>query len=126
MDCLLRDIVTQRGYIAIYGQDVAGYLCVDFGGESAYDVIDGRWLSNNSYVVVHRLAVASGYRNKGIASEAFNFVENLAVRRDIKSLRVDTGFENKIMQRILNKCGLHYCGIVQLPGGERLAFEKLL
>ena len=42
-------------------------------------------------------------------------------------LRGDTHRGNKIMQRVLEKNGLVYRGIIYLEdGGERLAFEKLL
>ena len=42
-DTILEDIRFQRGYALLVDGAIAGYLCIDFAGEPAYENIDGAW-----------------------------------------------------------------------------------
>ena len=54
-------------------------------------------------------------------------VQEEARQRGLTVLRGDTHRDNKVMQRVMEKNGLEYRGIIYLEdGGERLAYEKLL
>lgn len=64
--CIEEDIRKGRGYLCIQDQDVVGYVCIDFEGEPAYDTLDGKWLSIQPYVVVHRLALDASVRGRGL------------------------------------------------------------
>ena len=96
------------------GEAVA-YGAAVFDGEPAYAGIEGRWLTDGAYVVLHRLAVAGGMQGRGLAR-----------RRGVCAFRVDTNFDNRRMLRLLEKEGFRFCGTVRYAGGERLAFEKRL
>ena len=97
-----------------------------FDGEPAYNSIEGRWLSEQPYVVVHRLAVADEMKQKGIASLFMQKVEKLSRSQGIHSFKVDTNFDNFYMHRMLEKLGFSYCGEILYQRGTRMAYEKLL
>ena len=97
-----------------------------FDGEPAYAGIEGRWLTDGAYVVLHRLAVAGGMQGRGLATAFLRRVGELARRRGVCAFRVDTNFDNRRMPRLLEKEGFRFCGTVRYAGGERLAFEKRL
>lgn len=123
---LIADINAGNGYLLKTDGIVSGYCAVIFTGEPAYDKIEGEWLSNLPYVVVHRLAVKPDLKGKGLATIFMQLVEKMAIGKGFGSFRIDTNFDNAGMLRIVQKRGFTYCGKVRLPGGERLAFEKLI
>jgi len=107
--------------------EVIAYAAVVFDGEPAYGRIDGCWLTDRPYVVVHRLAVADGEKRRGIATEFIRRIEAFAGARGIRSFRIDTNFDNRYMLRLLERRGFVLCGRIFYPdGGERLAFEKAI
>lgn len=105
---------------------VIAYGAVVFDGEPAYDAIEGTWLTDGKYVVLHRLAVADGEKGRGIATEFMRRTEVLARAQGAGSFRVDTNFDNRYMLRTLERLGFAYCGKIRYRSGERLAFEKPL
>ena len=106
--------------------NVVAYGAVVFDGEPAYDAIEGAWLTDGDYVVLHRMAVADGEKGRGVATEFMRRVEAMACGRGTGSMRVDTNFDNRYMLRMLGRLGFVYCGKVRYRSGERLAFEKTL
>ena len=107
---------------------IMGTTVIGFDGESTYDKIyEGKWLNNDKFAVIHRMAVDKKSRNKGIADILIKNIENLVQERCIRSIKVDTHKNNKVMQNFLIKNGFIYCGIIYLQdGNERVAFEKLI
>ena len=103
---------------------VIAYGAVIFDGEPAYEALDGKWLTDRQYVVLHRMAVADGEKGRGVAREFMCRTEALARERGIGSFRVDTNFDNRYMLRLLDGLGFVYCGRIVYASGERLAFEK--
>lgn len=123
------DIGRNRGYVlckpGVEGPlSVIAYGAVVFDGEPAYDAIDGQWLTDEPYVLVHRIAVVDGERGRGVAAEFLHRVETLAQERGVKAFRIDTNFDNQTMLRLLERTGFTYCGKVVYRSGERLAYEK--
>ena len=105
---------------------VIAYGAMLFDGEPAYEAIEGAWLTEGDYVVLHRLAVADGEKGRGVAAEFMRRVEAAARERGAGSFRVDTNFDNRYMLRLLERLGFAYCGKIHYESGERLAFEKPL
>ena len=124
--CIEEDIRKGRGYLCIQDQDVAGYVCIDFEGEPAYDTLDGKWLSIQPYVAVHRLALDASVRGRGLASQVFEETERLARSKEIHSFKVDTDNDNQIMKHLLEKNGFQFCGTICFDNSEKIAFEKLI
>ncbi len=126
LENITSDIEKGYGYVLCQDNSVIAYAAVIFGDEPAYGSITGNWLSDQSYVVVHRLAVADEMTQRGIASLFMEKVEELSRQNNIFSFRVDTNFDNQYMQKILVKLGFSYCGDIIYEGDSRMAYEKLL
>ncbi len=125
-DTLMNDIQSKKGYVIKTNNEIAGYMCIDFSGESAYADINGEWRSDAPYAVIHRMAFGKKYRGNGLADIAFKMVEELCIECNVRNIRVDTDFPNKRMQHILKKNGFINCGVIVFQGGKKLAFDKLL
>lgn len=108
------------------GSSVIAYAAVFFDDEPAYDVIDGAWIGNSPYVVVHRLAVADEAKGQGVATAFMRHTEETAKARGFGSFRIDTACDNRYMQRMLRTLGFTCCGRIRYRSGERLAYEKML
>ena len=116
-----------RGYTLKVDGQIAGYMCIDFEGEPAYDCIDGAWRREGPYAAVHRIAIGGEFRGRGLAEVAFRWIGELCLSRDVAIIRIDTHFPNTRMQHVLERSGFVKCGIVTYkPTVTRLAYEKLL
>lgn len=120
------DISKKQGYVLIADEGVIGYAAVIFNNEPAYENIDGNWLSNGDFLVVHRVAIAEKAVGRGMAKKLFINLEKIAKNRDVYSIKVDTNYDNLAMLSILEKLGYQYCGEVHFRGSARKAFEKVL
>lgn len=120
------DIEHGYAYVLCSQDHVIAYGAVVFDGEPVYQSIEGKWLSQQPYVVVHRLAVADEMKQKGIATLFMQNVEQLALQRNIHSFKVDTNFDNFYMHKMLERLNFSYCGKIMYQKGERMAYEKLL
>lgn len=103
-----------------------GYSAVLINDEPAYAGIEGKWITNGDFVVVHRIAVSPDYLGKGLSAQILKHIEGLAIQNSINSIKVDTNFDNPAMMRIFEKLGYVYCGEVFFRGSARKAYEKVL
>ncbi len=126
LDTLRSDILCQKGYAVKVDGVIAGYLCIDFDGEPAYDTIDGAWRTEEPYAVVHRMAFDRAFRGMGLADAVFSGVESLCRSRGVRNIRVDTDFPNLRMQHVLEKNGFVRCGVVVFQGSGKIAYDKIL
>ncbi|MGO4770236.1 N-acetyltransferase family protein [Flavobacterium sp. W22_SRS_FK3] len=120
------DINNGFGYVLTENETIVCYAAIIFDIEPAYEAIEGKWLSNGNYVVVHRVAVSKLAKGKGIATKLFEKIENLAIQQNVYSIKVDTNFDNIPMLKIIDKLEYTYCGEVYFRGGARRAYEKKL
>jgi len=121
-ETILEDVTNEHAFVCIADNGVVGYFCFMQGEnpDPNYTAIEGNWLNNKPYGVIHRLA--SGRRIKGIAQKAFDF----AFTRT-NNIRVDTHLDNLPMQNFLKKIGFEYCGIIYVGDGTpRDAFQKVI
>lgn len=83
------------------------------------DIYSGSWLSDGEYGVIHRVAVSSAARGRGVVRTCFDFCKGMC-----DSLRIDTHEDNIPMQSALSKAGFVKCGKIMLArGGERIAYQ---
>ena len=123
---ITNDINKGYGYILTENGTILCYAAIIFDKEPAYEDIEGKWLTNGDYGVVHRVAVSKLAKGKGIATKLFQSIEGLCLEHHIYSIKVDTNFDNVPMLKILDKLGYTYCGEVHFRGAARKAFEKKL
>ncbi|MDR2626513.1 MAG: GNAT family N-acetyltransferase [Dysgonamonadaceae bacterium] len=124
MENITGDIENGYGYVLCNGSGVVAYAAVIFDGEPAYNTINGKWMTDAGYVVVHRLAVADEVKNKGIATLFMQKVEELSRQKGIQSFRVDTNFDNLYMHKILYALDFTCCGEIMYDKNRRQAYEK--
>lgn len=115
----------------IYVLDDNGAVCTAriMEYDNQYDEIyNGKWLNNSkNYYSIHRVATLEDKKRQGYAKIMFEYIENLAVENNIKSIKIDTHSGNKKMQRFLEKLDYKYCGEIILSiGDKRNAYEKIL
>jgi GNAT superfamily N-acetyltransferase len=125
-EVIQNDIEKGIGFVLTDGGKVIAYSAVIINDEPAYAAITGKWLTNDDFIVVHRVAISEDYLGKGLAQKMFKFIEDYALSKDIYSIKVDTNFDNAAMLRIVEKLGYTYCGEVYFSGSPRKAFEKIL
>jgi RimJ/RimL family protein N-acetyltransferase len=99
--------------------ELVGTFCFVPGDDPTYArIYEGEWLDNEPYATVHRLA--SSGKEKGVANACFEWCFS-----QCPNIRVDTHQDNVVMQRILEKLGFTYCGIIFVANGTpRLAYQK--
>jgi GNAT superfamily N-acetyltransferase len=125
-DVIKNDILKEVGYVLENKQDIIGYCAILINDEPEYERIKGKWLSDEDFVVYHRVAIAEEYIGKGLSVYMLKEIEIFAKTNNIKSIKADTNFDNKAMLALFNKLGYTYCGEVFFRGSPRKAFEKLI
>lgn len=118
-DIILEDIRNGNSYVCADSGTIAGVFSFILGEDPTYSKIcEGRWLNDDPYGTVHRIAVQA--HNKGVASVCLNWCFEKC-----GNVRIDTHRDNAPMQKLLLKNGFIYCGIIYLTdGSERLAYQK--
>lgn len=125
-DVIQNDIDKEAGFVLTNGDTIIGYCAVLVNDEPAYAKIKGKWLTQDDFVVVHRLAVSEKYLRKGYAKKFFEWIEAFAISIKIFNIKADTNFDNIAMLKIFEKLGYSYCGEVYFRGSPRKAYEKVL
>ena len=125
-EMLREDMALGRGYALLAEGRVAGYLCLDFGGDPAYLGIDGAWGTEEPYGVVHRMAFGAEFQGKGLFPSALRLVEAVCLGRGVRNLRMDTDPSNLRMQHVLERNGFTLRGRVLFQGDWKLAYDKAL
>lgn len=125
-DTIESDIKKHFGYVLTVEDEIAVYTALIMNDEPAYSSIEGAWLSDGEFVVIHRVAVNEKFAGKGMVKILFDKIEDFTRSQNIKSIKVDTNFDNLAMLKILESKGYSYCGEVMLAGGMRKAFEKII
>lgn len=122
-ELIRNDIAEGDSYVCEHDGEVCAVFYYVFGKdiEPTYARIDGgKWLSDEPYGVVHR--IASSGKVKGAGRFCLNWVFE-----QCRHLRIDTHEDNKVMQNLVTKLGFEYCGIIYVheDNDPRLAYEKL-
>ena len=109
------------------GEIVVTAMLTTFDGD--YENYPTLWSENSSYLAIHRLATAKQFWNQGIMREFMEAIHFFAKSQNIKFLRIDTHFDNKIMKKFLSNLGFEKRGIIKLSiknildDKERIAYE---
>ncbi|GJH41101.1 N-acetyltransferase [Capnocytophaga sp. HP1101] len=120
------DIAHQYGYVLTEGNEVLGYCALIINNEPAYEVIEGQWLTDGDFMVIHRVALSPAHLGRGLAKLILQQAEQVAHNKGIPSLRADTNYDNAPMLHLFEKLGYQCCGEITLRESPRKAFEKKL
>ena len=74
------DIEAGNGYVLCLHNRPVVYGAILFDEEPAYGPIEGRWLNDRPYAVVHRLAVHEAFERKGLAGLFLQQAERLCLQ----------------------------------------------
>lgn len=116
------DIINGSSYVVADEKDepIAVFAFIPGIDKTYIEIYNGRWLNNEEYCVIHRIAVA--VQKKNIAKLVYDWCADKCT-----NLRIDTHADNIPMQNSLKKNGFQYCGIIHLENGdERLAYQKII
>ncbi|MDR0859132.1 MAG: GNAT family N-acetyltransferase [Oscillospiraceae bacterium] len=113
------DIENGTSYVCEDKGEVTAVFYFSIERDATYDYIEGAWLNDEPYGVVHRIAARRGTKGAGTfcLNSAFELCGNL---------KIDTHVDNVPMRNLLAKLGFVYCGVIWVLGGsdERIAFQK--
>lgn len=117
-DMIRQDIESGKCYVNLEGDLIRAVFYFAVEEDPTYDYIEGAWLNDRPYGVIHRIAV--GESGRGVAAECFRFAYECC-----GNVRIDTHEKNLPMQRCLGKNGFTRCGTIYLEDGDpRLAYQK--
>ncbi len=118
VDIVVQDIAEGKSYVCEDKGEIVATFYFAVEEDPTYGVIvDGKWLSDAPYGVIHRIA--------SVKKGAGSFCINYGFER-CKNLRIDTHEDNYVMQNMLIKNGFCRCGIIFLENGDpRIAFQKI-
>lgn len=128
LNIIKEDIDKRKSYVLEENGTIVATVAVSFNDEKTYDKIyNGKWITENDYAVIHRIAVANNYKGKRISSEILAHIEKMCLQKNVHSIKVDTHEQNESMRKMLSNNGFRYCGIIYLENGnERVAYEKVI
>lgn len=116
------DLDHQGGYVAVENNVVKGYCFIKVMPDHNYDVIEGKWLNDEPYAVMHRTCIHDSCKGNGIAGM---FVETAAEKAD--NIRADTHEKNRSMRKMLENQGFTACGTVYMEDGTpRIGYQKII
>ena len=126
MEVVKSDIEKKIGFVFTQNDTIIGYSAVIINDEPDYINIEGKWLSDQDFIVYHRVAISEEFLAKGMAKKMMKLIEQYALSKNIYSLKADTNHDNIPMMKIFEKLGYSFCGIVYIRQSPRRAYEKVL
>lgn len=119
---LRQDIELSRLYVCEEDGVLHGVFLFAVMEDPTYRYIDGSWLNDKPYGVIHRIA-SDGIKS-GIFKNVLEFCIEKMAEGNITNLRIDTHADNKTMQHLVEKYGFEYCGVIYLENGSpRMAYQ---
>lgn len=117
--------ITIEGSNIVERENIVAYAYLT-EGDAEYDRLSGIWHYPGPYGVIHRLAIAPNFRSQGLAAQILAMSEAHLAAQGIRAMRIDTGQDNIVMQRILSRADYTCRGLHHFSWGPRLAYEKPL
>ena len=99
-------------------KEIYGVFVMMNGPDPIYQKIEkGAWLNKEPYVVIHR--IASDRRVRGVVTTAVDYC-----KRNCNNIRIDTHFDNRVMQKQIERNGFVECGMIYAEDGSpRIAYQ---
>ena len=122
---LRQDMELSRLFVCEEDGALHGVFMLSATKDPTYRYIDGAWLNDEPYGVIHR--IASNGTKKGIFKFVLDFCKERMAEQNIGNLRIDTHADNKTMQHLVEKYGFQSCGTIYLENGSpRLAYQLVI
>jgi predicted acetyltransferase len=130
LNTTMKSINNNTHYLVKENNETIGMFSMIYGIDDTYNEIDGKWINNEKYVTIHKIAVK--YFNKHIASKILDFVIKNAISNNVYNIRIDTHEDNISMRKFLEKHQFIKCGIISITKdfndtqSLRFAYQKIL
>lgn len=118
------EIDVNRGelYVIENAKNIIGSITISTFMDSEYKPIS--WLTpNNNNIYIHRLAINPSFQGLGHAQRLMNFAEELAIKNNYSSIRLDTFSKNKRNQKFYELRGYKKLGDVYFPKQSKHPFH---
>ncbi len=117
-DLLIHDMELNRLYVIETDSLIHAVFVLTSGPDPTYSYIEGNWLNDSPYFVIHRIASDNTLHH--VLARVLDYAQTMT-----SSIRIDTHKDNTVMQHLVIKNGFTYCGIIYLEDGSpRLAYQK--
>ena len=110
-ELFLSDMGKGNCYVGTENGKVHGVFAMLMGPDPTYNEIDGAWLNDKPYAVIHR--IGSDGQIHGFMRAAVAYTQ----AHVCEEIRADTHADNKNMQRTLTNNGFVYCGEIIIEDG---------
>ncbi|MCD4826954.1 MAG: GNAT family N-acetyltransferase [Acholeplasmataceae bacterium] len=126
------DIELNEFFIYEIDNQIIGMIAIKSGIEDTYlKIYDGSWSKDIEYLTIHRLAVSAGFLGKNVAKELILFAHQLAKKKNINYIRIDTHEDNRFAIKLFESLGYSLKGYIYLAENhvgdrKRLAYDILL
>ena len=123
----IRKDIGHGGMVVEEDGQIIAYCFVAIMDDPNYAYIEGEWLNQRPYIVLHRTCVSSSCKDKGIGRLFTKYAKQMAQQAGIYDLRADTHEKNASMRRMLEKDGFVECGTIYVADGSpRVACQLVL
>lgn len=129
---ILKDDISQGiTYLMMVDGEVVGTAALQQGIDENYQVIeDGNWDENSEdkYTVIHRIAVNAKFAGKNLSDTMIHHLLTLSRQLGYTDVRIDTHFENKAMQHVIEKNGFIHRGTIRMHEDRqpRIAYQMII
>lgn len=97
-------LAKEQLYAYVVDDQVCGVFAFVYGEDASYTYIEeGEWLNDEEYATLH--IVASSGEQHGVFEQICNFAKERC-----GNIRIDTHYDNTIMQKCIEKQGFVSCG----------------
>jgi len=119
------DISVQTAYVLEDDSShIVAAVSIVPGEDPFYSKLEGAWLSDGPYATIHRVAVSKDVRGQGISKILLLRCITRARELGVRSVRIDTHPDNKIMQAAIRGAGFTECGRLRVyDNTTRLGYE---
>ncbi len=125
-EVFLKDIENEELFVYEKDNKILGFACLNYGPWDTYDSLS--WNSDDKFLTIHRVAVDTDFKGKGIASIILTSLEDIAKSLGCYYLKIDTYSLNEPMNYLIEKLGYKYVGSMK-PYEEKEAwncYDKIL
>lgn len=113
---VITDAENGVGYVMIEDGKIFAYFAFIVGEDPTYSYIEGKWLSQEPYGTIHR--IASDGSRKDVLKHCVEFCRTICPH-----IRIDTHEKNLTMRHALSRLGFQHCGTIYIEDGTpRMAF----
>lgn len=123
------DIKNHHLVVACKDDIVVGVMTIQTSIDENYENCDTvKWLNENKYIAIHRIAVSKNCLKMGVGSSLIKYAIDYSKIVNVNNIKVDTHERNFDMKKLITKFGFVYCGKITLLIKKELrdAYQKVI